>query len=134
MLRTCKLVLDSSAAEDATEAERRAARRQHLQVPLHVLSESGEPVAVAELVDLSANGARFLLLAPFETGSRVRLSLEPLLADGALALDGVVRWRASTATGWAHGIEFAGMDADVRQRLAALTDSGAVADEGAAPR
>lgn len=120
LLRTCLRVVDSSRATEAEGAERRAAARHPLQVPLHVLSESGRAVAVAELVDLSATGARFLLLAPFEIGSRVRLSLEPQLAGEGLTLVGEVRWRAPTGSGWAHGIEFAGLDDAVRDRLAEL--------------
>jgi CheY-like chemotaxis protein len=84
------------------------------------LSESGRAVAVAELLDLSTSGARFLLLAPFETGSRVNLSLEPRLAGDALSLVGDVRWCSPTASGWAHGIEFAGLTDAVRERLAEL--------------
>lgn len=134
LLRTCQRVLDSAASHEAAGSERRAAQRQLLQVPLHVLSNAGEPLAVAELVDLSSSGARFLLLAPFETGSRVHLSLEPRLTGSALTLDGVVRWRSPTASGWAHGIEFSGMGADVRERLAALTEGRETAGEGAPPR
>jgi DNA-binding response OmpR family regulator len=124
LLRTCRRVIDSVGAPEAEGAERRAAARHLLQVPLHVLSESGTAVAVAELVDLSASGARFLLLAPFETGARVRLSLEPRLTGSALTLVGEVRWRTPTASGWAHGVEFAGLTDDVRERLAGLVPDG----------
>jgi hypothetical protein len=120
MLRTCQRVLGAGLSSEADGAERRAASRQMLQVPIHVLSESGRAVAVAELLDLSTSGARFLLLAPFETGSRVNLSLEPRLAGDALSLVGDVRWCSPTASGWAHGIEFAGLTDAVRERLAEL--------------
>jgi len=123
LLRTCGRVIDSARDAEAAGAERRTAERRALQVSLHVLSEAGKPVAVAELVDLSASGARFLLLAPFETRSRVRLCLEPRLTGRALTLTGEVRWRIPTASGWAHGIEFAGLTDEVRARLAELVSA-----------
>jgi len=54
LLRTCGRVIDSARDAEAAGAERRTAERRALQVSLHVLSEAGKPVAVAELVDLSA--------------------------------------------------------------------------------
>lgn len=134
LLRTCRRVLEPGSGEETPGSERRASQRQMLQVPLHVLSDVGEPLAVAELVDLSSSGGRFLLLAPFETGSRVHLSLEPRLAGSALTLDGVVRWRSPTASGWAHGVEFSGVGEEVRARLAALTEARETPGEGARSR
>ena len=97
--------------------------RRQLEVPASGARTIGRSAEDGELhgrLGNQARLARFLLLAPFETGSRVRLSLEPRMTGGALTLEGEVRWRARSGDGWAHGVEFAGLTPELRERLAQL--------------
>jgi two-component system response regulator MtrA len=82
-----------------------------------VLSSDRRPLALGELVDLSAGGAQVRLVAPLEVGSVVRLALHISLADSPLQLEGRVQWRRDEEDRFAHGLSFANTPPEMELRL-----------------
>jgi len=87
------------------EVERRREVRRRLLVGARVASETGTPLILGELVDLSLSGARMILLGPFDVGARVRVTLDQSLSNRTVRFDGKIMWREQIETGFAHGLE-----------------------------
>jgi DNA-binding response OmpR family regulator len=125
LIETCRRSIDAHQRRPGEgPAERRRAERRSLQVAVHLLSSRGTPIALGELVDLSGTGAQLILMAPFEVGDRVRVSLDPAQTGRILELQGVVRWQKPVSTGFCHGVEFDALSPDARAQLQRLQPPG----------
>jgi hypothetical protein len=120
LIETCRRAIEAHERRPSRGAERRGDERRALQVAVHLLSSRGRPIALGELVDLSATGAQLILMVPFEVGDPVRLSLDPAQTGRILELHGVVRWQSSIATGYSHGVEFEDLSPEARAQLQRL--------------
>jgi DNA-binding response OmpR family regulator len=120
LVATCQRVLMAGTLP-ITEArtERRREPRRFLMVEADVLDHHGKPMATGQMLDLSSNGARLELGLELEVAERVRLAFH-IPGGVPLNLEGRVCWHAATAHGHVHGIEFQGLEDEVRQRLATL--------------
>ena len=80
-------------------------------------------MVLGELVDLSASGARVILLGPFDVGARVRVTLDQSLSSRTIRFDGKIMWREQVETGFAHGLEFSDLSPEVEALIRELMDS-----------
>jgi len=117
LLTTCRSVLEAPPKPGPVSEERRRDQRRRLMVGVRVLSSDRRPLALGELVDLSAGGAQVRLVAPQEVGSVVRLALHISLADSPLQLEGRVQWRRDEEDRFAHGLSFANTPPEMELRL-----------------
>jgi DNA-binding response OmpR family regulator len=119
LVSACERVLAEASRSDAPipGAERRRARRRALMVGVHLLSERGAPLALGELVDLSASGAQLNLLTELELGSRVRVAIDPSFTGQPVRFDAEVRWARRGPAGFAHGVELVALETEMRERL-----------------
>jgi DNA-binding response OmpR family regulator len=117
LLPTCRSVLEAPPKPGPVSEERRRDQRRRLMVGVRVLSSDRRPLALGELVDLSAGGAQVRLVAPLEVGSVVRLALHISLADSPLQLEGRVQWRRDEEERFAHGLSFANTPPEMEVRL-----------------
>jgi len=126
LVDTCRRAIEAGerrSLEPEIEERRRDARRP-LQIAVHLLSEEGAPMALGELLDFSNTGAQVILVAPFEVGSLVRVSIDPSLTGRLLELQGTVRWQSRVATGFSHGLEFNDLSPAAQQQLEQLCSGG----------
>jgi len=140
LLETCAGAIESAqraarerafaaSSEDAEgdDEDRRSGERRPLLVAAHLLGRDGSPLALGELLDVSAEGVKLALIVPYEVGQELHVSLEPSVAGRFLEFAGKVRWRESTGTGFAHGLEFSTVADEARlelERLVRLRDEG----------
>jgi len=122
LIETCRRAIEAHErrAPPDPPPERRRDERRALQVAVHLLSSSGRPIALGELVDLSPTGAQLILMAPFEAGDAVRISLDPSQTGRLLELRGTVRWQSRLPTGFSHGVEFDELSPEAREQLSRL--------------
>jgi CheY-like chemotaxis protein len=110
----------SSDDPEADAEDRRSGERRPLLVAAHLLGRDGSPLALGELLDVSAEGVKLALIVPYEVGQELQVSLEPSVAGRFLEFTGRVRWRESTGTGFAHGLEFSTVADDAKLELERL--------------
>jgi DNA-binding response OmpR family regulator len=120
LVATCqRVLLASTLPEGEAVPERRGGPRRFLIVETDVLDHDDKPMATGQMLELSLAGARLELGLALEVGERVRIAFH--IPSGApLHLEGEVRWRSATARGQVHGIEFCGLDDEVRRLLGTL--------------
>ena len=102
------------------EVERRKEPRRRLLIGARVVSETGKPMILGELVDLSPSGARMILLGPFDVGARVRVTLDQSLSTRTVQFDGQIRWREQVETGFAHGLELGDISSETEALISEL--------------
>lgn len=126
LVSTCQRVLEEAERRDAPVpgAERRRDRRRALMVGVHLLSEKGAPLALGELIDLSASGAQLNLLTELEKGSRVRVAIDPSFTGEPVRFDAEVRWAKRGPAGFAHGVELVELEPEMRERLEKILGNG----------
>jgi CheY-like chemotaxis protein len=119
LVATCQKVLLASAARSYVIAERRRGLRRFLIVEVNVLSHDDKPVALGELLELSAGGARLELGVALVAGERVRLAFH-LPGGVPLRLTGEIRWCDATTRGFTHGLAFVALSASDQDQLNTL--------------
>jgi CheY-like chemotaxis protein len=127
LIETCKRAIETHRRRPRHQTlapERRRDERRALQVAVHLLSSQGTPIALGELVDLSGTGAQLVLVAPFDVGARVRVSLDPAQTGRILEIGAVVRWQSRLPTGFSHGVEFHELSDEARALLEKLRPRG----------
>ena len=126
LIGTCERVLAEASRREAPVpgAERRRDRRRALMVGVHLLSERGAPLALGELIDLSASGAQLNLLTQLEQGSRVRVAIDQSFTGATVRFDADVRWARRGPAGFAHGVELVELAPEMRERLEKILDAG----------
>jgi len=119
LVGTCERVLEEAARRETPVpgAERRRDQRRALMVGVHLLSERGAPLALGELIDLSASGAQLNLLTELEVGSRVRVAIDPSFTGAPVRFDAEVRWARRGPAGFGHGVELVDLEPEMRDRL-----------------
>lgn len=97
LLRTCDVAL---AAPSVTPAGRtRKEPRRTFLVETTLVSESGIPLATAQLLQVSRGGFRVEIAIPLQTGDAVRVSFRVPGRTEPLTLRGRVRWRQDYTLG-----------------------------------
>lgn len=117
---TCQKVLAGAVKPPPLAPERRRERRRQLMVEVRVLSQERRPIALGELVNLSAEGAQVDLGVPLEVGERVRVAFHVAGAASTLTLEGRVQWRESRSKGHAHGLAFTSLTPEEDRQLKEL--------------
>lgn len=106
VLATCQRVLQTTARTPPVVAhERRHEPRRLLMAAVAVYSREKHPMALGELVELSATGARIELGVPLAAGSQVQLAFHG--RGLSVTLEGRVCWSQPVEQDrTAHGLEF----------------------------
>ncbi len=122
LVSTCRRALASGGVEAAAldESERRGEKRRPLLIGVRVLSSEEVP---GELVNLSPSGAQIILVASFEPGTRLQVTLEPSLIGELVEFEAEVRWRVPCPTGFTHGLSMVNLPASVAERIRGLLDA-----------
>jgi two-component system nitrogen regulation response regulator NtrX len=97
LLRTCDAAI-ASAPIVPKGAQRKESRRTFL-VETTLVSESGLPLAQAQLLQVSRGGFRVELAIPLQTGDPVRIAFRVPGRSEPLILQGHVRWRQDFTLG-----------------------------------
>jgi DNA-binding response OmpR family regulator len=97
LLRTCDAAM-GSAAVVPKGGSRKEPRRTFL-VETTLVSESGLPLAQAQLLQVSRGGFRVELAIPLQTGDPVRIAFRVPGRPDPLVLQGHVRWRQDFTLG-----------------------------------
>jgi CheY-like chemotaxis protein len=97
LLRTCDAAL-ASASVVPKGGNRKESRRTFL-VETTLVSESGLPLAQAQLLQVSRGGFRVELAIPLQTGDPVRIAFRVPGRSEPLILQGHVRWRQDFTLG-----------------------------------
>lgn len=118
LVETIKRVLEDSPTE--VDTERRSEERRRLSVGVRVLSDTGIPMALGELLDLSRHGARVRLAAPREAGARLWLALYMSSGQTVLQLAGTVRWCSPDAGSYVVGIQMSDLSPETDAQLGRL--------------
>lgn len=92
-------------------------------VEVEVLTRERHPIALGELVNLSARGAQVDLGVPLDRGTRVRLAFHIRGTRIPLGLEGEVLWRGTAPRGFAHGLAFLNLLPDEQRQLDRLLGS-----------
>jgi DNA-binding response OmpR family regulator len=113
---TCqRVLLAASEAGSQVMHERRRYPRRFLIVEVNVLSHDDKPIAMGELLELSAGGARLEIGLAMEIGERIRIAFH-IPGGVPLHLAAEVRWNRPSSLGHIHGLEFVDLaPADVEQ-------------------
>jgi DNA-binding response OmpR family regulator len=118
LVATCTRVIRQMAKPELPiSQERRRDARQSLMIGIGLQADHDAPMAVGELVDLSASGASVLLIARFEIGAQVQGALDLPHSKRSLKFDAEVKWVEVTDEGFAHGLEFVAVPRDVLEQL-----------------
>ncbi len=121
LVAACRKALKAAReAEPDAPAERRQEKRQLLMVGVRMASMPKSPTRLGELIDLSGNGARVVLVSAFDVGEHVSVVIDPALSMAPLAFEAVVRWCTPGPDGAAHGLEFEDLKPDVEARIRSL--------------
>ncbi len=120
LVATCQRLLLPGARPAAFPGDRRASTRRTLMVEVKVLSRDRAPIALGELVNLGPGGAQVDLGVPLEVGDSVRVGFHIPGGEAPLGLEGQVRWRASAARGYAHGLRFQNLSPSEERQLGEL--------------
>jgi DNA-binding response OmpR family regulator len=125
LMATCQRVLLATGNGPREPAgERRGEPRRLLIVAVTVVGRDGQPMATAELTELSLRGARLEMAVALTVGETVRLAFQAR-RDPPLQLTGQIRWRTDAPRGFAYGLAFHDLDADARQQLLTLLSPSA---------
>lgn len=126
LLSTCERILRSEpGSRPAGGDERRRDTRRILVVQVLLSSDKG-PLAVGELVNISAGGVQVDLPEALERGTRLRVAFHIPGEGSAFSLEGRVQWTRPaglTAAGdavYSHGIAFGSFTPEVREQLAQM--------------
>jgi DNA-binding response OmpR family regulator len=120
LIATCQALLLGGSQRKDVARERRQRARRVLMAEVRVLSRDKAPIALGELVDLSAQGAHVNLGLRLTPGSYVRVAFHTPDGGSTLSLEGTVRWCEPAARGFAHGLELTDPDPLTRERLRQL--------------
>jgi CheY-like chemotaxis protein len=125
LLSTCRRVLHAREGTTAPPSERRGSPRHALRLPLELLTSSGDPLAIGELLDLSAGGASHRVPAPFDVGERLYVAVpaEEGGEQGVVEIEGYVRWARRDEEGYLHGLEFAELPPSTARWLARICEA-----------
>jgi len=97
LVRTCEVALSAPRIIPA-ERSRKEPRRTFL-VETTLVSETGLPLATAQLLQVSRGGFRVEIAIPLQTGDAVRVSFRIPGRSEPLTLRGRVRWRQDFTLG-----------------------------------
>ncbi|HEX6738574.1 MAG TPA: PilZ domain-containing protein, partial [Vicinamibacteria bacterium] len=106
LVATCHGVLVQRQRPRTVAHERRAHPRRNLRVEIRVLSRDKAPLAVGELIDMSAGGAQVRLGVRLGEGVAVDLAFEPPGGGGRLDLSGRIVWCRPEEGAFLHGVSF----------------------------
>ena len=120
LIATCQALLLGGSRRKEVAKERRREPRRVIMAEVRVLSRDKAPIALGELVDLSAQGARVQLGLRLEPGSSVRVAFHTPDGGTPLTLEGTVRWCEAAPRGFAHGLELTDIEPAERERLRLL--------------
>jgi DNA-binding response OmpR family regulator len=120
LIATCQSVLMGGARTDVVVHERRRDPRRVIMAEVKVLSRDQTPIALGELVDLSAGGAQIHLAVRLDVGTRVRVALHLPVGSSAFNLEGEVQWQRQVPRGFAHGVAFVDVTPQQQAQLAGL--------------
>jgi CheY-like chemotaxis protein len=121
LVATCQGVLFAKAAPIPPPLkERRKDQRRAFIVEVKVLSREKHPIALGELIDLSASGARVDVGVPLEAGAPARVAFHVPGGANAFSLLGLIRWRGPSPRGFAHGLSFVGLSYSENHQLLEL--------------
>lgn len=109
-------VVGSASAEAPFLPDRRGEARRSLVVPATLLSSTGTPVAVGELLNITTSGAELYLGASLQPGAQMTLSFEIPGGRGPFLVAVQIQWRRAGSL----GLVFLRMPDDDSRRLAAL--------------
>lgn len=115
LVATCQRLLLAAARADVRH-ERRREERRLLMVEVQVLSRDSTPIALGHLANLSAGGAQVDLGVALQPGDRVRVAFH-IPSGTPMSLDGTVRWREVSGSGFAHGISFLALSVEAETHL-----------------
>jgi len=118
LLAACERAVEPD--EPRPDDERRAHPRHRLTVEVEVQTPQYQPLALGELVDLSARGARIELGASLEPGTPVRIALAVHGTRLPLELDGLVLWRRAGLHDPCHGVAFVDLAPETDRQLGQL--------------
>jgi CheY-like chemotaxis protein len=97
LLRACENAL-AAPPEGVPEGPRREGRRT-FTVDTTLLSDTGTPLAIGQIVELSARGFRVQLKVPVERGDGVRVAFLLPGRPELVSFSGRVRWKEEVAIG-----------------------------------
>jgi CheY-like chemotaxis protein len=106
LVATCHGVLVQRQRPRTVAHERRQYPRRLLRVEIRVLSRDKAPLAVGELIDMSAGGAQVRLGVRLGEGVAVDLAFEPPGGGGRLDLSGRIVWCRPEDGAFLHGVSF----------------------------
>jgi CheY-like chemotaxis protein len=106
LVATCHGVLVQRQRPRNVAQERRQYPRRLLRVEIRVLSRDKAPLAVGELIDMSAGGAQVRLGVRLGEGVAVDLAFEPPGGGGRLDLSGRIVWCRPEEGAFLHGVSF----------------------------
>ena len=106
LVATCHGVLVQRQRPRTVAQERRQHPRRNLRVEIRVLSRDKAPLAVGELIDMSAGGAQVRLGVRLGEGVAVDLAFEPPGGGGRLDLSGRIVWCRPEEGAFLHGVSF----------------------------
>lgn len=120
LLAACERAVEPD--EPGGHDERRAHPRRRLTVEVEVQTPQYQPIALGELIDLSARGARIELATDIEPGTPVRVGLAVHGTRLPLELDGLVLWRRAGRRNLCHGVAFLDLTPETDRQLRNLLD------------
>jgi DNA-binding response OmpR family regulator len=123
LIATCQSVLMGGGRSHAVPHERRRDPRRVIMAEVKVLSRDQTPIALGELVDLSAGGAQIHLAVRLDVKARIRVALHLPAGSGAFNLEGEVQWQRAVPRGFAHGVAFVDVTPQQQAQLAGLLGS-----------
>jgi hypothetical protein len=97
LLKTIELAV--SRLSEARVPEERKAPRRTFVVQTTLLSEAGQPLAIAQLEELSPNGFRLELEVRVQEGDPIRVAFRVPGREQPVELRGRVKWRDADALG-----------------------------------
>ncbi len=116
LLRACRTLL-SGRDGGTVGSERRREPRRRLLAEVRVSSEAATPIAMGEIVDISASGAQLELDAPLAPGERIRIAF-PTPGGALPQLPCSVQWWSGAPGGRvSHGLAFAELGETDRRLL-----------------
>jgi DNA-binding response OmpR family regulator len=104
----------------AAGVERRRDPRKVVMAQVKILTRDRSPIALGEILDVSAGGMRIHLGARLDVGDRVSVALHLPGAGPAAPIDGVVLWNAEGHRGFAHGLRLTDLTPEAEAQLAIL--------------
>lgn len=119
LINTCQELISRAKGRPFFPDRRERGARRTLTLPVTIRDLEDRPLHPGRLLNLSAHGAQVELSGPLAPGQRVRMAYAPDVGPG-LTIEACVRWwRRADKSGSTtnHGIAFAGLSADQRERI-----------------